>query len=192
MLAAYCIFPCMVGIGVCAESLIRILYTEKWIQMVPYLRLWCFVFAFFLLHTAHLQVIQALGRSDIFLKIEIIKQAITVAAVLIAVPFGVLAMLLATCFVAVISLYINALPNQELADYGFREQIKDILPTAFLNCIMGILVYFIGRIKIPMVPLLFIQIAAGIGIYFCGSLILKLESFEFIKNILLSYLKKIF
>ena len=69
--AAYGIFPCMVGLAVCAETIIRLLYTEKWISMVPYMQLWCFIFAFYLLHTADLQVIQAVGRSDIILKIEL-------------------------------------------------------------------------------------------------------------------------
>lgn len=190
MLASYCIFPCMVGIAVCADSLIRLLYTEKWIEMVPYLRLWCFIFAFYLLHTAHLQVIQALGRSDIFLKIEIIKQIITVLAVVIAIPFGALAMLASTCVVAAGSLYINARPNEKLADYGFAEQIKDILPIIFLNLFMGVAVFGLGCLHFSAVVVLCIQIMAGIGIYLVGSQLLKLESYEFIKSILFTYFRK--
>lgn len=192
MLAAYCIFPCMVGIGVCAESLVTILYTEKWITMVPYLRLWCFIFAFFLLHTAHLQVIQALGRSDIFLKIEVIKQVLTALAIFAAIPFGSLAMLAASCFVAAVSLYINAFPNQKLADYGFLEQIKDILPIIMLNMVMGIIVFLLGKLSLPTVFLLCIQIVAGVGIYVAGSSLLELESYKFIKNTLLIYVGKFF
>ena len=126
--STYCIFPCMTGIAVCAEPLVRLLYTEKWLTMTPYLQLWCFCFAFYLWHTANLQVIQALGRSDIFLKIEIIKQFLSLGGILLSAPFGVLAMLVATCIVAVISLYINARPNVRLAGYGFGEQIKDVSP----------------------------------------------------------------
>lgn len=190
MTAAYCIFPCMVGLGVCAEPIIRILYTDKWLEMVPYLQLWCFVFAFYLLHTAHLQVIQAVGRSDIFLKIEIVKQVISLAAVLVAVPFGVLPMLGATCFVAVISLFINAYPNRKLADYGIGEQIKDIAPIVLLNVVMGSGVYWISLAGLPDIPQLALQIAAGSAIYVAGSWFFKLESFDHVKKMIRSFVSK--
>lgn len=183
MTAAYCIFPCMVGIGICAEPIIRILYTENWIAMVPYLQLWCFIFAFYLMHTAQLQVIQALGRSDIILKIEIIKQIISIIAILLMIPFGVLPMLAAMCGVTVICLYINAYPNKKLVDYGFFEQMKDIVPIIFLNCVMGVGVYLFSLLKLPDLLLLPIQVLAGIGIYFAGSYVLKLESLVYIKKV---------
>mgnify|MGYP003283432963 FL=1 len=183
MTAAYCIFPCMVGIGVCAESIIRILYTETWISMVPYLQLWCFIFAFYLMHTAQLQVIQALGRSDIILKIEIIKQIISIAVILLTIPLGVLPMLVAMCVVTVLCLYINAYPNKELVGYGFLEQIKDIVPIILLNCVMGIGVYLLSLLRLPDPLLLLIQVVAGIGIYFAGSYVLKLESLAYVKKI---------
>ncbi len=183
MTAAYCIFPCMVGIGVCAESIICILYTETWISMVPYLQLWCFIFAFYLMHTAQLQVIQALGRSDVILKIEIIKQVISIAVILLTIPLGVLPMLGAMCVVTVLCLYINAYPNKELTEYGFLEQMKDICPIIFLNCVMGGGVYLLGLLRLPDLLLLLIQAVAGIGIYFAGSYVLKLESFAYVKKI---------
>lgn len=180
MTSTYCIFPCMTGIAVCAEPLVRLLYTEKWIAMVPYLQLWCFCFAFYLWHTANLQVIQALGRSDIFLKIEIIKQFLSLGGILLSAPFGVLAMLTATCIVAVISLYINARPNVRLAGYGFWEQIKDVSPIICLNLLMGIAVYLVGCIAMPDMIKLIVQILTGAAIYIGGSFVIKLEIFNYL------------
>lgn len=180
MTSTYCLFPCMIGIAVCAENLVRILYTEKWIEMVPYVQLWCFCFSFYLWHTANLQVIQALGRSDTFLKIEIIKQIFTFAGIVISAPFGVLAMLFSSCIIALVSLYINAKPNEILAEYGFNDQIKDVFPIICLNILMGIGVYFVGNLDMPDALLLVVQILTGIIIYFLGSAILKLEVFYYL------------
>lgn len=190
MTAAYCIFPCMMGIGVCAEPIIRLLFTEKWIEMVPYLQLWCFVYAFYLLHTAHLQIIQAVGRSDIFLKIEIVKQILALAATLLSIPFGVLTMLKAMCLFTVISLFINAFPNRKLANYAIREQLRDILPIVILNIIMGLAVYLVSLIKLSDILQLFLQIVFGSVVYLIGSKFFKLESFEYIRQLVSSFLRK--
>lgn len=178
--AAYCMFPCMMGIAVCAEPLVRLLYTEKWISMTPYLQLWCFIFAFYLLHTADIQVIQAVGRSDIILKIEIVKQLLSLAFLIAALPFGVLAMLGAMCAVTAISLYINSAPNRELADYGFKEHIRDILPSFFLSAAMGAVVWGIGLLPLPELPGLILQVLAGAAFYLGGSLTLRIESFWYV------------
>ena len=180
MTSTYCIFPCMTGVTVCAETLVRILYTERWIEMVPYIQLWCFCFSFYLWHTANLQVIQALGCSDIFLKIEIIKQFLSLGGILLSAPFCVLAMLTTTCIVAVISLYVNARPNVRLVGYGFGEQIKDVSPIICLNLLMGIGVYLIGNVNLPDLLLLAVQVLTGIGIYFAGSAVLKIDIFGYL------------
>ncbi len=178
--SAYCIIPCMVGLGVCAEPLIRVLFTERWIEMVPFLRLWCFVCAFYLLHTANLQVIQALGHSGLYLRIEIVKQVLSLAGIFIAIPFGVLAMMQAMCVVTVISLYLNAKPNQTLIGYGFAAQIKDLVPILFLNLIMGVVIFVVGLLPLGDVPLLLVQGTVGVGVYLVGSRLLDLEIAQYL------------
>lgn len=180
MISAYCIFPCMVGIAVCAQPLVRILYTEKWIEMVPYVQLWSFSCAFFLIHTANLQVIQALGCSDIFLKIEVVKQLISMIGIVIAIPFGVLPLLVSNCVVTVISAYINARPVKELIGYGIAEQIRDISPILLLNVIMGGIVWLVGFISLPDSVLLILQVFTGGIVYLVGSVLMKLEIFRYI------------
>lgn len=190
MTAAYCMFPCMMGIAVCAKPIVRILYTETWSSMTPYLQMWCFVFSFYLLHTADIQVIQAMGRSDIILKIEIIKQILSFACILAAIPFGVLAMLGAMCVVTVVSLYINSAPNKKLADYGFLEHMRDILPIFFLSAAMGVVTWLVGRLPLPDLPRLLLQIVVGAGFYIIGSWILHLESFDYVLQMVREVLRK--
>lgn len=177
--AAYCIFPCMMGIAVCAEPLIRLLYTQTWISMVPYLQLWCIIFAFYLLHTADLQVIQALGRSDIILKIEIIKQILSLIGIVVAIPFGVIAMMITMAIVSVISLYINAAPNKKLVGYGFKERFRDLFPIVLLCSAMGILIRLLGLLPLSDLPLLILQIVCGASFYLAGSWIFRMESFQY-------------
>lgn len=180
--STYCVFPCMVGVAACAAPLIRVLFTEKWSAMIPYLQLWCFIYAFFLLHTANLQVIQALGRSDIYLKIEIIKQIISLIGIIIAIHFGALAILFSVCIVTIISFYINSQPNEELADYGCMEQIKDLLPIIILNAVMGTIVMLVGQLSLPDILLLPLQIMTGVIVYISGSALLKLDIFIYMLN----------
>ena len=148
--------------------------------MVPYLQLWCFIFAFYLLHTADLQVIQAMGRSDTILKIEVVKQVVSLLAIVVTIPFGVLAMMVSMCVVTVICLYINAKPNEELAGYGFREHIKDLMPITGLNILMGIAVWAAGKLLTGDIAVLTVQILVGAAVYIGGSYLLKLESFSYV------------
>lgn len=180
MVSAYLIFPCMVGLGICAEQVVRILFTDKWIAMVPYLRLWCIVYGFTLLHTANLQVIQATGRSDIFLKIEVVKQLLTLVAMLVTIRISPLVMLAASVVIDLVCYIINAHPNKKLADYGALEQIKDILPVLTLNIVMGICVYIVGLLNLPDIALLAVRVLTGIAVYVVGSMLFKFEIFGFI------------
>ena len=176
--AAYCIFPCMMGIAICAEPLVRLLYTETWISMVPYLQLWCFIFSFYLLHTADLQVIQALGRSDVILKIELVKQVLSLIGLCLAIPFGVLAMMGAMAAVSVISLYINAAPNRIFVGYGWKERFHDLLPTALLCATMGIVIRLLKLLPLSDLPLLTVQTICGACFYLAGSWVFRMESFH--------------
>ena len=175
MAGAYVIFPIMTGIAMCAEPLVRILYTEKWIDVVPFLIFWCFIYLFHLLNTANIQAIQAVGRSDIFFRIEVIKQAISLLVIILVIPFGVLALLSMMCVENILFYYINARPNRELVGYGFSAQLRDIAPIFLLNVVMGLTVWGIGHLPLPDIPLLVLQILGGAGIYLAGSVIMKLE-----------------
>lgn len=175
--AAYCGFPCMVGMAVCAQPLIRVLFTERWIQMTPYMQLWCLYFLTYLIDAANLQVIQALGRSDLFLKLEIIKQSISVVGVLLAAPFGALAMLGVACGLRPLLYYIDAAPNRRLVGYGFWEQFKDLRSIMALNVGLAVLVGALGFLPLPDLALLAVQVCSGAAFYVGVSAALRMETF---------------
>ena len=163
--SSFAMWPMMVGLGVCAEPLVRLLLTEKWLECVPYLRVFCFTYGLWPIHTANLQAINAMGRSGIFLKLEIIKKSIGIIALLVTLKYGPLAIAWSLIFVGVVSTFINAYPNIKLLGYSYAEQLKDLLPSFIIAVLMGIAIYPIQLINIPDYMVLMLQIIIGIVIY---------------------------
>lgn len=180
--SGFIIFPVVVGLAVVAEPLVKILLTEKWGECVPFMQILCFTYAFYLIDTANLQAIKAIGRSDVYLKLEIIKKVFGFSILLISVPFGIKVMLLLQPVYAIISNLINAYPNRKFLDYSIKEQYKDILPSIILSIIMGIIIYPIKYIIHNSVMLLICQIIMGIIIYMLLSYILKFEALRYLIN----------
>lgn len=189
--SSFVIFPIMIGLAATSEKIVTILLTEKWLPCVPFLQINCFVYALYPIHTANLQAINALGRSDIFLKLEITKKimGLSVLAITVFCFRDVLAIAVGTCITGVISSFINASPNKKLLNYSYLEQIKDILPSLFLSCIMGIGVNIIGYLPLNIYLQLVMQIVVGVGIYLAGAKILKLECFEYLWNMIKQRIK---
>lgn len=185
-LSAYIIFPMMAGLAGVAEPLIRLLLTDKWLPAVPYLQIFCFSFAFYPVHSCNLQAINAMGRSDIFLKLEIIKKSYGIVAIIIAVAFfeSPIAIALTGAITTIISCFVNASPNKKLIDYSYFEQIRDMLPSFLASIIMGAVVLAIGLIKINIIVKLAIQVLVGITIYLLISVVFKLNAFKLIIEVL--------
>ena len=189
-ISTFLLIPLMVGLAVCAESLISLVLTDKWLPCIPYLRIFCFVYAFWPIHTSNLSAIKALGRSDLFLKLEIIKKVVGLTAIFISMWFGVMAMAYSLILTSIISQIINSFPNKKLLNYSYLEQIKDILPTILLSAGMGLAVYSVQFIGLNSWLTLLIQIPLGVGIYVLGSKIFKIDSFDYSLSIVKSLFGK--
>ena len=179
-ISTFIIMPMMMGLAVCAEPLIRLLLTEKWLPCVLFLRIYCFSYAFYPIHTANLSAIKALGRSDLFLGMEILKKAIGLIAVVATMFISVEAMAYSMLATTVLSQIINAWPNKKLLGYSYFEQVKDMLPQILLSCAMGAVVYCVSFFPLPDIVLLVIQVVTGVVVYTTGSALLRLESFNYI------------
>lgn len=188
--SSFLIMPMMMGLGVCAPQIISLILGEAWLPCVPFLRIFCFVYAFYPIHTSNLNAIKAIGRSDTFLILEIIKDAVTIIAIVICARFGVFAVSFAVLGGSVFSQFVNAWPNKKLIDYGYFDQLKDLVPTMIITCIMGALVYYIGYLDGQNVITLIKQIIFGIFVYFILSATFKLESFEYIKRMAKQFFNK--
>lgn len=176
--------PLMVGLAFTANNIITLLLTDKWSASIPYLIVFAVTYMFWPIHTANLNAIKAMGRSDLFLRLEIIKKAVGVLLLLLTFRVSVWAMALSLLVSSVISQVINAWPNRKLLNYSYLQQLKDILPSVILAIVMGILVYLVNFLNLPTLITLIIQIILGAIIYIGGAVILKFESFYYVIDIL--------
>ena len=189
--STYVMMPMMVGLAVCAEPVVRLILTEKWLPCVPFMRVFCFTYAFWPIHTANLNAIKALGRSDLFLKLEILKKIVDVIAVLLTMNISVMAMAYSLLVTSVLGQIINSWPNKKLLNYNYLMQLKDMLPQIFLSSIMGVLVYSLNFVGLNDLVTLVLQALLGILIYVFLSKVFKIESFNYMWGMLSKLLKKV-
>jgi O-antigen/teichoic acid export membrane protein len=178
----------MTGIAVCSESIIHLLYGSKWLPAVPFAMIACFDLAMWPIHTTNLQAITALGRSDVFLKLELIKKALVVVAMFSLYRLGVWQFVLAsTVTLGPVSMLLNAAPNQRLLGYSVVQQLRDIMPACILALIMGGIVYGVGMFgkqwirpylstHVYLAMILILQGLIGSFVYWLGARCLKLEA----------------
>ena len=177
--SSFVIMPMMMGLAVCSQAFVHWVLLDKWMPAVPFIRIFCFSYAFWCVHTANLNAIKALGRSDLFLKLEIIKKCMGIVILLISMRYGVMAMALSSLVSSVLSQIINSWPNRKLLGYSYLDQLKDMLPNILLTLAMGALVYSVYFLKLPDWLTLLIQVPLGAAVYVAGAKIFHVENFEF-------------
>ena len=184
MVSVYVMAPMMIGLVAVSNILIPLLLTEKWLPAVPFMRIFCITYLFYPIHTANLNAILAMGRSDYFLKLEIMKVFVSLTALFATMNISVEAMAYSLLFTSVASQIINSWPNWKLLNYSYIDQLKDILPTILLAVFMGGCVYLLQFLGLPDIITLILQVLLGAAIYIAGSMLFKLESFSYILEIL--------
>ena len=189
MVSCYIMAPLMIGLACCAKNIVSLVLTDKWLPCVFFLQIFCITYLFWPIHTANLNAINAMGRSDLFLKLEIWKKIVGMVLLLSTMLLSVKAMAYSLLISTLTSMIINSWPNKKLLNYSFIEQIKDILPAIGIALFMGWIVSFVELLPLSLVLKLILQILAGAVIYIGFSAILKLESFEYLWNITKNYFK---
>lgn len=189
--STYIMAPLMLGMSAVAEPMVRLLLTEKWLPCVLFLRIFCITYIFYPIHTANLNAIKAMGRSDLFLKLELFKKGIGVAVLLATMWFGVEVMAYSLLFTSVTSQIINSWPNKKLLNYSYIDQLRDILPAIALALAMGVLVYFVPWLGLNDIVTLLLQILLGAAIYIGGSALFKLEAYSYAMGLIKSFAGKL-
>jgi O-antigen/teichoic acid export membrane protein len=170
--------PLMIGLAIIARPLVLVLLTEKWIACVPYLQLLCVVGLLYPLHRMNLNVLQALGRSDLFLRLEIIKKSLIVVNIAITWRWGISAMIYGMIVISSISYYLNSYYNGILISYPIKEQMLDLFPYLIMASLMGAAVYTAGLLPFAHHwTLLSVQITTGIVAYVLLCRVFRLHAF---------------
>ncbi|MBO5836928.1 MAG: lipopolysaccharide biosynthesis protein [Oscillospiraceae bacterium] len=189
-IGSYAMAPLLFGLAAVAPTLVPVLFTEKWNPCVVYMQILCFVNLFYPIHTANLQAIKALGRSDLFLKLEITKKVVGLVVLLASIPFGVFWMVASMIVTTIAACFINAYPNRKLLGYSYTEQFKDLFPGFAMAFVMGSLVYPLQYLPIHGIAILAMQVVLGTIIYLIFSLVFKIDSFFYLWDILKGFLPK--
>ena len=187
---SYVVWPCMAGIAAIAVQFVNVFLTPVWLPCVPYIYIACFSFALYPIHTANLTSIQAIGRSDVYLKLEIVKKIVGFVLIVATMWCGVFWLAFSMVTGGIIGVIINTFPSKKLLDYGLGEQLKDIMPSFLLSLAMGVPVFLMQYIPINQILLLVLQVIVGFGLYIALSAITKNKEFYFILDCVKKFFKK--
>ena len=190
--SAFLIAPMMAGLAATSTPLVRMVLLEKWLPSVPFLMVFCLTYALYPVDASVTQSITALGRSDIYLKLEIAKKLTGLGFICLAVfcfdtPLALAWALAAT---AVVGLLYNAVPIKRLVGYGYVQQLKDLLPSLALSAIMGIAVYFVTWLKLGDALTLVIQVLLGAGVYAGLGWLFRMKSMRYVLDTILEIKRK--
>ncbi|MCH3957753.1 MAG: lipopolysaccharide biosynthesis protein [Olsenella sp.] len=165
--STFLIVPAMTLFGVAAEPLVRLLLGEQWLPCVPFLQIYCFVYALLPIHTTNLQALNGMGRSDLFLKLELIKKAYGICFILLGafVLKDVYLLIGSYMITGIISTFVNAYPNKRVIGYSYGEQLRDIGPAFILSAIAGAITYLLVGLGLPDLVTVLLQVIVMCSIY---------------------------
>ena len=190
MAGMFVMAPLLSWMAFCGKPFFRLLLTEKWGSMYPFLFVFSMGYILYPIHTANLNAIKAVGRSDLFLILELIKKGIGIVLLFITIPISPMAICIASLVLSIISVFVNIWPNRKLIGYGIGEQFKDVLPVLALALASGGCVYWIQYLPFKDWLVVLIQLFAGFGIYLLGAKFFKLEAFRYTMVLLKDFVRK--
>lgn len=183
-------FLLLLGMVAISKSMILVLIGEKWIDCVPMLQIICIYGMLYPLHAINLNMLQVQGRSDLFLKLEVIKDLLIFVPIGIGVIFNIYAMLWANLVVQIIAYYLNAYYSGPFLNYSFIDQVKDILPSLSVAFAMSLLVYLLSFLPLSIYILFPVQIIFGITVSVSLCEIVKLQEYIELRNIVIHFIKR--
>lgn len=177
-MAAFIIFPIMVGLAAVAKPFIYVLITEKWAPCIIYMQILCFSLMWFPIHAINLNLLQVKGRTDLFLKLDIYKRIISIIIIISSIRFGIIGLCVGSVISSLISLLFNTYYTGKLINVGYILQIKDLLPIFVNSCVMGGIIFLVtSLIDFDLLKLLMGVIFGGLY-YFASSYFFKFGELE--------------
>lgn len=174
-----------------SHSLVIVLLTEKWQDCIIFLQIGCLAVLFRPLQFINNCVIRASGRSALLLKLDILKKSIAVILLLASMHFGVIAIAWSLVVTNIISAIINIYPNKDILQYNYLLQFKDLFSNLRIGIIIGIIVGLLNYLPFAAITILSLQIILGLVLFIAISILFKVDSFYYIKNLVLGRKYKI-
>lgn len=188
--SAFIMSPIMLGLAAIAEPFISIILTDKWLPCVHLLQLFCVFYLFQPIQTANTQAIKALGRSDLALKLEIIRDIIQLVSLVCVMWISVDAIVISMAILSLLFVFINGFPNIKLINYSFKEQLQDFIWPLFISSFMMVIVMLVGNLTLNKYFLLALQVIIGGLIYITLSIVTKNPEFKYFLSYIFKLIKK--
>ncbi|MBX9033625.1 lipopolysaccharide biosynthesis protein [Gordonibacter massiliensis (ex Traore et al. 2017)] len=184
--STFLIVPSMALFAILAEPLVVLLLGEKWLPCVPFLQMYCFIYALQPIHTTNLQVLNGVGRSDLFLKLEVVKKVIGLGVMCFAafVLRDLYAIVGGYMLVGVVCTFVNAAPNKKVIGYSYWEQVRDICPAFALSLAAGAVVFPLGLLALPGIAIIALQAFAMLAAYALLAKLFHVEQLSYLLNTL--------
>lgn len=179
-LLCFLIWPVTAGLAAISESFVMLVLTEKWAASIPMMQLFAVAYGFNVISTTNMQAFNAIGRSDVFMKLEIIKRTLSIGLLLIAAFWlrNIYAVIGVIVLMGLFSVCYNAIVNNKMLGYSYREQVSDMIPPAVLAAVMYAVTYSLNYLPVGYLFKLILQIATGIGVYFALARIFRIAAME--------------
>jgi O-antigen/teichoic acid export membrane protein len=174
-LTAFIVFPTMILLALLADPLVRFFLTEKWLPTVVLLQWFALSRIFYPISSVNLNILNAVGRSDLFLKIDVSKLPIVLFVLLITLPLGIKAMVIGQFISSFIAFFINAYVPGKLLGYGLRRQLMDMIPSAIASILMSVVVMLLLSLFDNLLLKIFLGFTLGYTFYFFFSHVLKIN-----------------
>ncbi|VXA96284.1 O-antigen/teichoic acid export membrane protein [Flavobacterium sp. 9R] len=177
-MSSFFIIPMMTLIALLAKPIVILLLTEKWVAVIPLLQWMVFARIFLPMSAINMNLLNAIGRSDLFLKVDLSKLPLTVLTMIITIPLGVKAMIIGHVVTSGVAFFINAYLPGKYYGYGALAQIKDMIPMFLSTFLMSIFVYFVTSLIDDLLLQLLLGGMAGLFGYIISSYFLKVNELK--------------
>ena len=184
--STFLIVPAMTLFAIAAEPIVSLVLGDKWLPCVPFLRAYCFIYALLPIHSTNLQALNGVGRSDLFLKLEVLKKVVGISILCFA-AFGLRdlnSIIAGYVLNGILCTFINAAPNKQVIGYSYTHQIRDICPAFCLSFAAGALAYPVVFLHLPSIVAIALQSFIMCAVYFVLAKIFRVEEFDYLRNTL--------
>ena len=188
--SSYTIYPLLIGLGIVATPFVSLILTDKWLEIVPYMRVYCFRSLLIVGMILRHQALYGTGRSDVYMNEHIVARLINFAILLAVFRISVFAIVMSVIANSVIMMGIIAFTSKKYNGYGYRQQVADVMPSLIACTIMAVPVYFLQFLGLSNGLTLMLQIVVGATIYIGYSKMARLEEYEICKEYALNALRR--
>jgi O-antigen/teichoic acid export membrane protein len=189
-MSSFFIFPAMTMLALLADPIVRLLLTEKWLPVVPLLQWMCFARIFYPISVINMNILNAIGRSDLFLKVDLSKFPIAILALIVTIPLGVKAMVIGHVVTSFISFIINSYMPGKLFGYGTLSQLKEMIPVFIATGITALIVFLVNINVDLLIMKIAIGMTTGFVVYFGSSYLLKIDELKEVQLLVRNLIKR--